>query len=62
MKKTFVSYVKKNNMQKKNAAFYNSSFKGTFESLVASFHNGVEQQLISSTFEKIKLLKEEQAK
>lgn len=53
-----VSYVEKNITQKENADFSNSSFKGTFESCLASYHNGVQQQLISSTFEKMKLLKE----
>ena len=42
---------------KGNVDFSNSSFKGTFESLLASYPNGVQQQLISSTFERMKLFK-----
>lgn len=58
MKQSYVSHVEKNITQKENADFSNSSFKGTFENLLASYHNGVQQQLISSTVEKLKLLKE----
>lgn len=58
MKQTYISYIEKNITQKENADFSNSSFKGTFESLLANYHNGVQKQLHSSTFEKLKLLKE----
>lgn len=56
MKQTYVSYVEKNITQKKMLTFLILVLK-VLESLIASYHNGVQQQLISSTFEKMKLLK-----
>lgn len=49
---------RKNITQKEKADSSNSSVKGTFESLLANYRNEVQEQLISATFEKMKLLKE----
>lgn len=55
---TYLSYGEKNTTPMEIADFSCVNGKGISASLPASYRNGVQQQLIPSTFEKMKSLKE----
>lgn len=57
VKQTSLSYVEKNTTQMEIADFSSANGKGISESLPASCRNGVQQQLIPSTFEKMRSIK-----
>lgn len=57
VKQTYLSYVKKNTTQMEIAGFSSANGKGISESLPASYRNGVQQQLIPSSFEKMRSIK-----
>lgn len=54
MEQTYVSCIEKNMTQKENADFPSTSSKGSSETLLTNYQNGVQQKLIPSTLEKKK--------
>lgn len=52
VEQTYVSCIEKNMTQKENADFSSTSSKGSSETLLTNYQNGVQQKLIPSTLEK----------